>query len=176
MTPGLIRNIFLTLFVIIAVSLVITPFLEPCGSLRALDGTPGVMDHWNIWTSMNGFGGSVYALGDLLCHQMESRSFMLNGSQMAFCVRDVSVIAGMTAGLALTFIIDSKYVKDKRAWYATAVLMIPTVIDWAVQYATGFESLLTTSVTGIMLGLAVALVFWKLVLRMFDEVFGEMTS
>ena len=175
MTPETIRNAVLLIFAVIAISLFISPFLVTYGSFTHLDGTTGVMDHWDLWKSTNPFTGSVYAMGDALCHQMESRSFMLNGSQLAFCVRDTSVIMGMLIGLTGTFFVSKDLIRRREAWYVAALLLLPTILEVLIQSLTDFDSLLVVGVTGTMMGLGVALVLWKLILKMFDDIIPERT-
>ena len=170
MTPESIRNMILLLFAFIVVALFISPFLEPAGTFRMLDGSAGIMDHSDLWGSVNLFSGSIYGLGDALCHQMESRSIILNGSQMAFCVRDTCTILGMVAGLVATFFVPKEFIKQKATWFIIGILAIPTFIDWGVQYAFDLNVMFTTAITGLMLGFAIAMTLWKLILRMFDEV------
>jgi len=176
-TPESIRNVILLIFMIIAAALFLSPFFEPSGTFRMLDGSVGVIDHSEIWRSVNPFSGSVYALGDALCHQMESRSLILNGSQMAFCVRDVFNILGMITGLIATFFIPKDFVRHKKMWLIIALLAIPTFIDWGAQYAFDLNVMFTTAITAIMLGFAIAMTLWKLLLKMFDDIlFGKPES
>jgi len=169
-TPESVRNVILLIFAFIVAVLFISPFLEPSGAFRMLDGSTGVMDHSDIWGSINPLSGSVYALGDVLCHQMESRSIMLNGSQMAFCVRDTCTLIGMTVGLIATFFILKDLVRKNVTWLMIAILAIPTFIDWGVQHIFEMNVMITTAVTGLMLGFAIAMTLWKLLLKMFDEI------
>ena len=59
--------------------MILSPLLSPYGAFRGLDGSPGFID--GGWEG-GGPASLAYLLGDLVCHQEESRSLILNGSQM----------------------------------------------------------------------------------------------
>ena len=92
------------LFVFFAVSVVLTiasfivPFISPYGSFTDLDGTPGVIDHWDIWSSRDPFTMVMYLLGDIFCHQEMDRTVILNGSEMPMCIRDLGLLMGFMFG------------------------------------------------------------------------------
>lgn len=167
------RNALLIIVLIFLALLFISPFLEPYGTFIGLDGMVGIMDHWSIWTSANPVSGGTYALGDILCHQMESRSFMLNGSQLAICERDLGMFIGIAIGLVAAILIPERVMRSKRMWYISAVLVIPIFVDWAIQYSTGFDSVLSRSVTGMLAGIGIAFIISKLLIRMRDDVLSK---
>jgi len=152
-----IRNTLIAVSAVLLLILTITPFLEPYGSFTHLDGTPGIMDHWNLWTSSNPISGTVYALGDILCHQMQSRSFILNGSQMAVCARDFSVLAGVFIGLMITSAGLRRNIGDRRLLYVSILLIITMVVDWTAEQITGADILSLRVITGILAGVGLAI-------------------
>ena len=164
----------LAVFLLVAVLLILlTPFTEPSGTFRDLDGTVGVMDNWDVWSSVNPAAGAAYAFGDLLCHQMFSRSLILNDSQTALCVRDLFTMIGMTVGLfAMNFISERK--KEERMFLVLAVLLLlPVVADWTIQFATGYDSAVLRAITGTLLGVSFAMFIEVLIQRMFNTTLGR---
>ena len=143
----------------------VTPFLAPYGSFTHLDGTPGIMDHWNMWTSTNPLSGAVYAIGDVLCHQEMSRSFMLNGSQTAVCARDLSVLIGVFAGLVIAAIASGRIMSDRRTLCVSAVLIMTMVVEWIAEHLTGADVLALRVITGILAGIGIALLLDMYLIR-----------
>ena len=44
------------------------------------------------WTDLNPIAATVYAIGDLNCHQKHYSSWEINGNQLADCVRDIGIL------------------------------------------------------------------------------------
>ena len=152
---------------VVVMFLIVTPFTEPSGTFRDLDGTVGMMDHWDLWSSVNVLAGAAYAFGDMFCHQIFSRSLVLNGSQVAICVRDIFTMIGMIVGFFAMNLISEGTKKERKFIIAAVLLLIPVIIDWTIQFATGFDSALLRAVTGTFLGIAFAMFIEMLVQRMF---------
>ena len=169
-SPG---NALAVLLLVVVLLLIIAPFTEPPGTFRDLDGTVGVMDHIDLWSSVNLLAGAAYAFGDMFCHQILSRSFILNGSQVAICVRDLATMAGMVAGLFAMNLISEETKKERRFLFAAVLLLVPAVIDWTVQFATGFDSAVLRVITGTLLGVAFAMFIELLIQRMFNTAFEK---
>ena len=114
-TPGLLMSSII--FSLLALMFIV-PFLYAAGTFNNLDGTSGVLDHdWSV-------GQFIYALGDLLCHQEIERSFIINGSQMAMCSRDVGLMTGCAVALASTFNYAGKYpLTERKIAYLGLLLM-----------------------------------------------------
>ena len=168
--PG---NVLAAFLLAVVMFIIITPFTEPSGTFRDLDGTVGVMNHWNLWSSVNPAAGAIYAFGDMFCHQIFSRSFVLNGSQTAVCVRDLATMTGMVIGLFAMNFISERTKMERRFLIIATVLLIPAIIDWSVQFATGYDSALLRAITGTLLGAAFAMFIEVLVQRMFIRAMGE---
>ncbi len=122
------------------------------GTFVGLDGTAGVMDH--RWSA----GQFVYALGDMFCHQQAERSFMLNGSQTAFCARDVGLITGSASGLLLT----SRYAgkppfTERKTMYAGFALIFVMAAEWAAGALLSYDLDVLRFVAGIVGGLGISM-------------------
>ena len=90
--------------------MILSPLLSPYGAFRGLDGSPGFID--GGWEG-GGPAGLSYLLGDLVCHQEEARSLILNGSQMPVCARDTGILMGLTIGFAICLLIRDR-LADRR--------------------------------------------------------------
>ncbi len=122
---------------------VIAPFTAPYGSFLGLDGDPCFVDHsWKI-------SEFPYLLGDILCHQEQDRSFILNGSQMPVCSRDIGLIFGLTLGCLFCL---SKNVNFDRKWLTISfIMMMFTIVEWFIDPY--FDNLMETRfTTGIVSG------------------------
>ena len=137
---------------ILAAMFVAAPFVAPHGSYLALDGSPCFIDHsWSV-------SELPYLIGDVLCHQEQDRSFMLNGSQLPVCSRDLGLVLGLMLGCLLCL---SPSVSMGRGWVATSCLMMCfTVVEWAIEPAFG-NLMETRFATGVVSGAGVGmLVGW----------------
>lgn len=109
---------------------VLTPLLSEPGAYLGLDGRPSVIDHQ--W----GLPSAIYAVGDLLCHQMQGRSLMLNGSQLPFCARCFGLLIGLTAGMACCIKLDSR-LSERRMLYAGLALLALLAAERLMEEFTG---------------------------------------
>lgn len=161
-------------------SLFVAPYtLEP-GTVRGLDGRANAVDYGEQWATMSWFPRTVYALGDLNCHQMESRSWILNGNQMPVDARMLAGFVGAAFALPVVLLLkELPRMRDQasqlipqglRSYLSSptrrlAFLLIlcaatvgPALIDLAFQFA-GVESTnVRRSVTGCLMGAGLALV------------------
>jgi len=163
-TPGIV---LLTVLSSVAILILVIPLLYPYGSFIGLGG-------------MNPTGGTsfadpvtraIYGLGDLFCHQEEARSFIINGSQTAFCKRDISVLTGVIIGLMiLSFRRSIVLMQDRRTLILGSILLTVTFLEW------GFETLFSADIepariiTGIISGIGAALIIQYLVVREYRAV------
>lgn len=146
------------------------PFMHPPGTFTGLDGAAGIVDHADLWRSHGPLTAAVYGLGDLLCHQGMSRSFVVNGSQMPFCIRDVSVMAGIVVGMAAWELLQLHADPRGKAALATASLLIATMmVQWAVEQSTGADMPLLRTATGLMAGLGIGTLIWAYFENGFDK-------
>ena len=102
------RKFMLAVLTALSVLLILNlaaPLMAPYGTFTGLDGLPASIDHG--WQD-HGLAGVMYLLGDVFCHQEMDRSFILNGSQLPICIRDIGILAGAVAGCALTVILINR--------------------------------------------------------------------
>lgn len=149
-TPGLI--ISAVLFSLLALIFVL-PFIYAPGTFIDLGGTSGILDHdWTI-------GQFIYALGDILCHQETDRSFIINGSQMAMCTRDMGLITGSAVTLFLTFnyVNEYSFVERKIVYFGLLLLLI-AILEWIAGTMIGYDLAYLRFLSGTIGGAGIALI------------------
>ena len=132
--------------------MLLSPLLSHYGAFRGLDGSPGFID--GGWEG-EGPAGIAYLLGDLFCHQEESRSLFLNGSQMPVCARDTGILIGLPAGFAACLLIRGR-LADRRIAILGVVLVAVMVAEWCVETA-GFDSQACRLASGVSAGVGASL-------------------
>ena len=152
--------LFFAVSALLTVSVFLVPFLSPYGSFVDLDGRPGVIDHWDIWSSEDPFTMVLYLLGDIFCHQQMSRSVILNGSEMPICIRDLGLLMGFMFGCLFTSLKfgHPAIYRHARAYVVISFLMI--FADWAIQHAFDLNVPLTRLVTGLLAGAGFAVILY----------------
>jgi len=92
----------------------------------------------------------VYQLGDVNCHQRDSRSLFVGGNQMPFCARCTAIFAGLPLGMLVFFV----FRREINPFFLI-LAFVPLGVDGVLQAVTSYESnnLLRVS-TGILAGLA----------------------
>lgn len=138
-------------FLLLLVLVIAAPYMAPYGTFSHLDGTPGAMD--NGWMGY-GPAGLAYLLGDLLCHQEWDRSYVLNGSQLPFCIRDVGILAGLPLGFAFSLLLGVR-VADRRWAVAGTVLVLMMLVEWLAESQLG-DMPLPRVVSGLCAGTGAA--------------------
>lgn len=127
-----------------------SPYLAQPGAYTGLDGTPSLIDHgWKGTTDI------MYLLGDILCHQETGRSFILNGSQLPFCMRDVALLSGFCIGMIACTLIEG-LLPDRRVAYIGTAMASVTAIEWLLEWSLGDMPVLRVS-TGVVSGAGVSL-------------------
>jgi len=98
------KKITIPLFAVIffiAVSVFVAPLtLEP-GTVRHADGNANMVDRANFWDTLPVYHRIIYYFGDFNCHQIEDRSYVINGNQMPMCTRCVGIFAGLSIGIGI---------------------------------------------------------------------------
>ena len=152
---------------VFSASMFIIPFLSPNGSFVELDGTPGIMDHWDIWSGKDIITMLLYSFGDLACHQQMSRTVILNGSEMPICIRDLGLLMGFVIGCVLTAIRfnDPAIYRNARAYIVIAFILIFT--DWTIQHAFDLNVPITRLITGLLAGAGFSLIIYCWVITIF---------
>ena len=172
----------LLLSVAYSVSNVLAPYAVPPGSAVGLDGAANRVDHAGLYTTFGIYPEVVYYIGDAQCHQIETRTILLNGNQMPMDARMSSIYLWANVGLlSAVFANPSTSVsqglvnavpKRLQPWFrkhlgvnATATLIVvlgllPVAADGFLQLLTPYEStnvkrFLTGIPTGWVAGLLV---------------------
>jgi len=167
-TPGRAVLLFSAAFLML---MIIMPLLYPHGSYADLDGRAGVIDNWSKLAFADPAARAVYSLGDLFCHQEMSRTFIVNGSQMAFCQRDVSVLCGVIIGLFATDkAVLNFYIGKKVFLIAGAAMISSLAIEWYIEYASGTDILAGRVSTGVLAGAGIALVLQYAVTKEYEKI------
>jgi len=142
--------------------IVSVPLVYPYGTFVNLDGTSSVIDHdWSKY----GLGGAIYWLGDLLCHQEMVRCFILNGSQTAFCMRDIALLTGFLFCLPFSLRIIER-LSDKKTVALSLILIALTFAEWAIEKLF-FESAELRIILGVLSGIGIALMLSWLIRKAF---------
>jgi uncharacterized membrane protein len=161
------------------VALLAAPLALPPETVRGLDGRANIVDYGARWSALPLWSGLVYGFADLLCHQMEDRSWIINGNQFPVDARMAAAFAGATLALlaalgrpdATRF--SSAFLGILRAAHAVpegrrthivvaleALLIGPALVDVALQAFTAYESTnAMRAATGLLLGLGAGLLF-----------------
>ncbi len=167
-TSGRAILLFLAVFALLLIAL---PLLYPYGSFTGLDGNAGVVENWGRLSFADPLTKAVYFLGDLFCHQEEARSFIINGSQMAFCQRDVSILAGAIAGFVLTDrAVCPFYIGDKRLLIIGAAMIASTFIEWGIGYLSGSDIPAARIATGVLAGAGIALILQYMFTKQYEKI------
>ena len=156
LTPEGIRWGLIAFFSLVLALFIIAPMLCSPGAVNGLEGSPMVPDYFDLWGTLNPLSGTVYAVGDILCHQDAARSFELNGSQLPICVRDISALAGLIVGLLVSVRFGAYASRPKFLIPFFAVSFALMITDVVVQNVYGLNVFSARIVTGLMCGAAVA--------------------
>ena len=153
-----LRGMRLILIVITSMMLllfVVTPFMMREGNVIGLSGTPLIMDFGHIWSDMDPLPMLTYGLGDILCHQQSDRSLILNGSQMAVCIRDFFIMAGFLSG-SIYFLLTKC---DVRLGPLSLFIIVSTLLllaDHSLQSVFSANVPSTRAITGFLFGTSVS--------------------
>jgi len=167
-TPG--RAVFL-FFAAFFMLMIILPMLYPYGSFVHLDGNAGVIENGGKLASADPLTRAVYFLGDMFCHQEMPRTFIINGSQMAFCQRDVSVLCGVIIGLFATDDRISHFYAGKRSvLILSALMMLSLAVEWSIEHLSGMDILAGRVATGILAGVGIALLLQYVITKEYEKI------
>jgi len=174
--------LLLTVAVFCTFSIIVSPYMIKKGFVAGLDGKANSIDYLPLWRNMPSFPGIVYCIGDFICHQKCSRSFVANGNQMPVCARDTGTFIGMCMGFALSlFVVPSAELAETALQFLprrmrntkkkalligiSAAMISPVAIDGFLQLLTPYESTnVLRLLTGIPFGAAVACTISALIL------------
>lgn len=154
---GFLLKLFAFLLLIYMLLCFVVPFFNTPGTLVELDGKPGLIDYWGIWSALDPVSALTYLSGDFLCHQMESRTLILNGNQMPLCIRDVSILSGLGVTMMVLGFFD-KYAEwgNKKLFVVSGIAIFLTVISWSLEHYGIFQSLAFLVLAGIFTGAGIA--------------------
>lgn len=108
-------------------------------------------------SGFNNFSNSIYNFFSHLCHQMEWRSFHLDGYPLAVCARCFGFYAGFLFGLAVYPLIRSLNNTDSFSRFWLFLAMIPMGVDWSLTFFGIWENThFSRLITGAILGAACA--------------------
>ena len=161
------RTLLLALIAcVVWVSLVIAvPYMVPADTLTDLSGSVGKVDNADEFSGLGLVPRIIYAIGDRECHQLEERSYFLNGNQMPFCARDLGLFLGLAAGFVITVFIRVKF----NPLLVLAGL-VPMAIDGGLQLVTAYESTNVLRITtGFIAGMAFSLLISLFVMTIKDD-------
>ncbi len=158
-----IKLIFFIICLTWVLLLVIVPFTLPSDTVDFGEkGKVGTNDFQSQTGKMNPVAGFVYSTGDSFCHQKSSRSFFLNGNQVAYCSRCTGIFLGLAIGAGIAVF---RYIDFKPEWIIIGLLPIGT--DGTGQLFGLWESinlirLITGTLAGVLTGLAVGVIIQEL--------------
>ncbi|MEM0492544.1 MAG: DUF2085 domain-containing protein [Candidatus Thermoplasmatota archaeon] len=134
----------------------IAPLMLPSGSINDLSGSVALLDNREKINEMDKPWGTIYTIGDRLCHQIASRSLFLNGNQMPFCVRCTAIWLGLSVGLG--YMVFFKHEINEKILIVIIIGVAPMGVDGTGQLLGFWESTNTIRfITGLLSGLSCGL-------------------
>ena len=159
----------LAVLAVLYAAAILAPFLAPSGTFVDLDGTPTVID--NGWLG-HGPAGVAYLIGDVVCHQEISRSFVLNGSQMPICIRDTGILIGLLLGFSACAAVRPRAMSLRWALLGAALVCV-TVVEWLCEGMVGDMPGLRIA-SGVCAGIGISvLLCWYLCRDIADDADGR---
>ncbi|HQN75251.1 MAG TPA: DUF2085 domain-containing protein [Methanomassiliicoccales archaeon] len=153
----------------VLLAILLAPLTLSAGSIGGLDGRIGTLDHGEDLSDVPWPQRAVYLLGDVNCHQQAERSFFINDNQLPFCARDLGLLAGAVAGLALFILLGRRV-----SWAWLLALLVPMAVDGVLQAITDYESSnILRLLTGALAGTAAGYGAGMLVGNFFQRPDGE---
>jgi len=147
------ESTMLAFFLFFTLLVFLVPFTLAPGQVTDLSGRVGNIDNGDQLASMNPLAAAIYWLGDANCHQIAERSFFLNGNQMPFCARDVSIFAGLVIGSALAL-----FAIPRPNLWLVMLGFVPIALDGGAQIMLDYQSSnLLRAITGLLAGFCVAM-------------------
>jgi uncharacterized membrane protein len=156
------------LFVVLVLNLLWTaalfvgPFMVPPGSFHdETRGGANVLDFASVWETFPLYARIVYTFGDVQCHQLSYRSFVLNGNQLPIDARMTSMYVFANLGIvAAAFAVPASTTGEvivnalPRSWrrvlgrlgaaraggVVVFVGLLPIAVDGFTQLLTPYES------------------------------------
>jgi uncharacterized membrane protein len=164
MASNKVQTVFFSLLLTFALAVMLAPLALPQSSLDL--GNEGVVGGSEHAEAISGIGNPavrlLYQAGDVNCHQLDERSFFLNGNQMPFCARCAAIFLGIPIGMVVFFVL-------RRQFNPLMLLLafVPLGIDGLAQALTSYESnnplrVITGGIAGLAAGYALAYIVKEL--------------
>lgn len=167
--------LFIILLLIWIISLFIAPLMVSKNTIGELNGCSNLINYGYIWADLPLYPRIIYTIGDFACHQINTRSFYINGNQMPVCVRCVAIYFGFLCALVYTLFIPNNQNHRRyffhtlpNRWRNSAInifgekflpfiliflFLLPVALDGGIQLFTDYESSnITRILTGIPAG------------------------
>ncbi len=97
----------------------------------------------------------IYSVYQFLCHQLPSRSYFIEGYQVAYCQRDTAIYFTLLAATLFFPLVRSRLKPLPWQWYL--VLIIPMAIDGLTQLVgLRYSNWQLRTITGVLFGLGTA--------------------
>ncbi len=167
------------------ISLIIVPLtLEP-GTVRGMDGEANRLSNSEHWIELPIYHRIIYTFSDFNCHQIEERSYIINGNQMPVCSRCFGLFSGITIGLlVMSFVKPLNDFKDQLLKLVPgsyshlpdktksmilvgmgSIFALPLILDGGIQLVSNYESTNPIrAITGLLFGFGLAVFFSSMVL------------
>lgn len=154
--------------------MVMAPYQLPPGSATDLDGAANMVDHATMIAGFPWPARLAYAVGDLVCHQQQDRSWTFGGNQAPVDSRMFAMFLAANLGFAVALATRSRpgfsagwerVLGPRRAWLGAsrrpvgalwlslAWATAPVALDAGLQLVTTYESTnVVRTVTGAWTG------------------------
>jgi len=117
---------------------------------------------------MNKFSEAVYLFFKPLCHQMDSRSFHINGVKLAVCSRCSSIYLGVLFGVFIApIVINRKFLN--KANLLLVLALIPSLFEFLYERFFGVEVLTAKVLSSLWLGGIAGLILTSQIIDMFSS-------
>jgi|MTBAKMStandDraft_1061839.scaffolds.fasta_scaffold00142_7 uncharacterized membrane protein len=159
-----IKLFFLCVSLLFSILLFSVALLLPYGQVPYLDGNPGIIDHSETIETIDGPWDLFYYFGDIWCHQMHDRSFVMNGNQLPVCIRCFGIFLGIPIGFFISYLVKIPVTQTLHRKIISVLLFggVPIVIDGGFQLlgiweSTPFSRIFTGLLGGAAAGLLLAI-------------------
>ena len=117
---------------------------------------------------LNKFAKIIYCYFSPLCHQIDSRSFHINGVKLAVCSRCSLIYFGALIGV-LIFPIVNRHNFVKNGNLLLIVGLLPSVVEFSLEKFVGLEIVIFKVLSSLFLGGIVGVVLSHQIIDMFSS-------
>ena len=136
-------------------SIIVVPFLNDYGTLVGLDGSINVIDNEKIFSSLDAFSYISYTIGDLTCHQIESRTFILNGNEMPICIRDFSLFSGFVSGMIICCF--KRFQFNYKVLMTILFCIVLSPLEWYLEHISDIDYVTLRVLSSVITGISFAI-------------------